>query len=341
MDSGQSMDVIEVDAASHRGIDYIRELRENVKFRPMASAKKIYIIDEVHMLTMESFNALLKTLEEPPQHILFILATTEYHKVPQTIISRCQVFNLKKVPLQKLQQHLSYVCKEEKITSDEEALFWIARSGDGSVRDSISLLEQSIHYCGHKLETEKIKQLIGQIPTDTFIRLTQSLLSTASDDKQASPKALAEPLRESFYSGIDLQRFIWEYLNFLRILTYVKRGITDAEFLELPGVQISQLAEQFATVDEIRLDFIFRELFDLLTKSQNLGLRNSHEMQILVEMKFSVIKDKLTRPSLSGVLQKLNQFSAALAGESSYSFEHELQKQFLGTVVDTKEVPSL
>ncbi len=336
IESGQSIDVIEIDAASHRGIDYIRELCENVKFRPMASYKKVYIIDEVHMLTQESFNALLKTLEEPPDHIVFVLATTEYHKVPQTVLSRCQIFNLKKVPLLKLQNYLSDLCQKEKITYDEEALFWIARSGDGSLRDSISSLEKAIHYCGKKLETDKVKELIGNTPSHFFIQLTHSLLK-----KDSSVDKLLSPISEFFSIGYDLQRFIWEYLDFLKSLMYIKKGILDIDIIGLPEAQIHQFSREFADNDEIHLHIIFREFFSLLAKSKNIGLRNSYEMRVLIEMELISIREKLQRPSLSGVLQKLNQFSAALAGGKSYSFEHELQKQFLGTVVDKLESTSI
>ena len=326
---GNSMDVIEIDAASHRGIDYIRELRESVKFRPMSSYKKVYIIDEVHMLTMESFNALLKTLEEPPEHVFFILATTEYHKVPQTIISRCQVFNLRKIGLLPLQNHLKGICKKEKIEAEEDALFWIARAGDGSLRDSISFLEQSIHYCGKKLTAEKVKELISSIPLDLFFDLSHALLK-----KESSMQDLLRPVREKLSSGIDLQRFVWEYLDFLRTLLYVKRGVLDPDFLELPDTQVRELSSQFSSYEETGIQLIFQELFALLEKSQNLSLRNSFELRALLEMKLLSIQERLRQPSIAGVLQKLNQFSANLSGDSAYSFEHELQKEFLGTVLE-------
>ena len=332
IESGQSLDVIEIDAASHRGIDYIRELCENVKFRPMVFSKKVYIIDEVHMLTQESFNALLKTLEEPPSHVVFVLATTEYHKVPQTILSRCQIFNLKKIPLRKLQSHLANICGKESIDYEEEALFWVARSGDGSLRDSISSLEKAIHYCGKKLETEKIKELIGNTPMHLFVQLSHALLK-----KNLELKTLLEPIREFFSLGYDLQRFVWEYLDFLKNLIYIKKGIQDIDHLSMPEAQIRQLSQEFNDYDELHLSIIFRQFFGLLEKSRNIGLRNSYEMQVLIEVELLSIKEKLQRPSLSAVLQKLNQFSAAVSGGASYSFEHELQKEFLGTVVDERK----
>ena len=331
IEKGNSMDVIEIDAASHRGIDHIRELRENVKFRPMSSYKKVYIIDEVHMLTPESFNALLKTLEEPPEHALFALATTEYHKVPQTIVSRCQVFNLRKIPILCLKEHLKKICKNENIEAQEDALFWIARAGDGSLRDSISFLEQSIHYCGEKLTTDKVKKLISAIPFETFFGITHALLK-----KEGSTQDLILPLREKFSMGVDLQRFIWEYLYFFRTLLYVRKGILDPDFLELPDSQIQELSSQFSDYEETDMQLVFQELFAVLKRSQNLSLENSFEIRVLLEMELLSIQERLRRPSIAGVLQKLKQFSAALSDKPVYSFEHELQKEFLGTVLETK-----
>ncbi|MGE5855121.1 MAG: DNA polymerase III subunit gamma/tau, partial [Syntrophaceae bacterium] len=148
---GSSMDVREIDGASNRGIDEIRELRENVKFSPSSSRYKIYIIDEVHMLTKEAFNALLKTLEEPPEHVMFIFATTEVHKVPATILSRCQRFDFRRISIEEIMTRLRYIAGEEKVTIDEDALMVIAKKGDGSLRDSQSIFDQVRSFCGNTI----------------------------------------------------------------------------------------------------------------------------------------------------------------------------------------------
>ena len=145
---GNSVDVIEIDGASNRRIDEIRDIRENVKFAPATGRYKIYIIDEVHMLTHEAFNALLKTLEEPPRHIIFMMATTEPHKIPVTILSRTQRFNFKLVPFQKIKESLEFICKKEGIEIEESALSLIVRTAGGSLRDAQSLLDQAISYAG-------------------------------------------------------------------------------------------------------------------------------------------------------------------------------------------------
>jgi DNA polymerase-3 subunit gamma/tau len=332
--NGYSMDVIEIDAASHRGIDYVRELRENVKFRPMQGKKKVYIIDEVHMLTNESFNALLKTLEEPPEHVLFVLATTEFNKIPETILSRCQVFTFRKVPLGILQRYLGSICRSEGIEADEEALFWIARRGDGSVRDSLSFMEQAITYCGKHIGVDQVKELTGAIYFDLFISLTKLILSSATD-----PEALMKPVHNFFVEGGDMNRFIWEYLDFLRMAVHIRNGSEDPEFLGIPGPEIAKIQQEFDATDPVRLNVIFQSIYGLLSRSFALRLRNSYETRVLIEMELLALREKLLAPSLSGIIQKLNRLSAS--PRTAHSPENELQKRFLGTVVDPNTMPEL
>jgi len=334
--NGNSMDVIEIDAASHRGIHHVRELRENVKFRPMRGNKKVYIIDEVHMLTQESFNALLKTLEEPPDHILFVLATTEFNKIPETILSRCQVFTFRKVPIAILENYLKEIATRESIRIDEEALFWIARRGDGSVRDSLSFMEQAIAYCGEEISVERVKELMGIVNFDLFLSLSKLLL-----DPDTDPESLMKPVHEFFVSGGDLNRFIWEYLDFLRMVVHIRHGSEDSEFLGIPGTQIGHIRDEIKEVDPAKLNVIFHGIYDLLTRSFALRLRNSYETRVLIEMELLAIKEKLSAPSLAGIIQKLNRLSASVSEGVAYSPENELQKKFLGTVVDPKSVPEL
>ena len=172
--TGQSTDVIEMDAASNRGIEYIRELRENARFAAMKSKHKIYIIDEVHMLTNESFNALLKILEEPPAKVIFILATTEKHKIPETILSRCQCFVFKKFSFNDIKDRLTYILKNENINFEENALVPLAHKAEGSMRDAISLLDQAIAYCYPNDLTElAIKNVLGIIDFDIYCQFLE------------------------------------------------------------------------------------------------------------------------------------------------------------------------
>ncbi len=332
--SGHSMDVIEIDAASNRGIQNIRELRESVKFQPMNSHKKVYIIDEVHMLTAEAFNALLKTLEEPPPHVLFILATTELNKIPETILSRCQVFIFRRVPLVKLQEHLASICKKENIAADDEALFWIARKGDGSVRDSLSFLETVITYSGKKVTAQTVKEITGVVWFDTYLRLTEALLQPESSSSE-----ILEPIRSIFSVGGDLSRFAWDFVDFLRIAIHVKNGIEDPEFLGVPDSEISSIRKALSDSDPVRIQIIFDGIYNLIHRAGVLRLRNSYESRVLIEVELYSIKEKLSRPSLSSVIHKINKLSSALREGIPYSPENDIQEKFLGTVVDPETVP--
>jgi len=334
---GNSMDVIEIDAASHRGIQHIRELRENIGFRPMSGHKKVYIIDEVHMLTNESFNALLKTLEEPPSHVLFILATTEFNKIPETILSRCQVFTFRKAPLQVVIDYTKELCEREKIQADEEALFWIARKGDCSIRDTLSFMEQAITYCDGNINTASVKELIGAVPMDVFLGLTITLL-----DKDSKEADLIQPIHDMFVNGNDLNRFVWEYLDFMRTLILIRQNLDNPEMLGIWKTDIALIKQTFIDTETQLLILIFNDIYKLLSETSALKLRNSYETRILIEISLISLKEKLSRPSLSGIIQKLNKLTASIeGGVSSYSAESELQKQFLGTVVEPGSIPKL
>ncbi len=175
--SSNSFDVIEIDGASNRGIDEIRTLRENVKFAPAYGRYKIYIVDEVHMLTMDAFNALLKTLEEPPEHVKFILATTEANKVPATILSRCQRFDFKRIPLEATMASLKVICAKEKLKIDDGALFAIAKAAQGSMRDALSILDQLSALGGQGIDAKDVFSMLGMVETDLLFQLTDALVS--------------------------------------------------------------------------------------------------------------------------------------------------------------------
>ena len=175
INNGSSMDVFEIDAASNRGIDEIRDLRETVKFAPVNGRFKVYIIDEVHMLTTEAFNALLKTLEEPPPHVVFIMATTEAHKVPATIQSRCQRYDFKRITVDDIFKRLKKVVDEMGITADDEALRMIAVKADGGMRDALSLLDQCIALSEQSLTMERVQQLLGLVGKEWLDKLTAAL----------------------------------------------------------------------------------------------------------------------------------------------------------------------
>ncbi|MDD8018316.1 MAG: DNA polymerase III subunit gamma/tau, partial [Bacteroidota bacterium] len=169
---GRSLDVIEIDGASNRGVDEIRNLRESVRYTPTHGKKKVYIIDEVHMLTKEAFNALLKTLEEPPAHVLFIFATTELQKVPATILSRCQRYDFRRISIDEIVAHLKYISEQEKISIDNDSLLIIAKKGDGSMRDAQSIFDQVISFCGTTITSKQVGDALNIVDQELFFKVS-------------------------------------------------------------------------------------------------------------------------------------------------------------------------
>src|SRR5690554_1491684 len=211
INAGVSLDVLEIDGASNRGIDEVRDLREKIKFAPVEGEYKVYIIDEVHMLTTEAFNALLKTLEEPPSHIIFIFATTEAHKVPATILSRCQRFDFKPLTPEEIFKHLNFISQEEQFTVEPAALQIIARESGGGLRDAIGLLEQSMAHADGNLTVTDAQAILGLIETEILFALAQAV---AEEDIQSGLGLINQVLE----NGKDLQLFARQTARFFRDL---------------------------------------------------------------------------------------------------------------------------
>jgi DNA polymerase-3 subunit gamma/tau len=247
---GTSMDVIEIDGASNRGIDEIRELRENVRYTPAKSRYKIYIIDEVHMLTKEAFNALLKTLEEPPPHIIFVFATTEPHKVPATILSRCQRYDFKRIPFREVTGSLKRIVEEEQIQISQRGLLSIARESEGSLRDAQSLLDQVIAYAGKTIRDEDIAEVLGLI--DHKI-LSDTIEALARRDVERC----LEVIEHVYHFGYDLQHFCRELLQYLRNLILIKVSQHPEGLMELPGEELELFKEQAAKFQFDQLNYLF------------------------------------------------------------------------------------
>ncbi len=246
--AGNSVDVVEIDAASNRGIDEIRELRENTRYLPARDRNKIFIIDEAHMLTTEAFNALLKTLEEPPPHTLFILATTEAHKLPTTIQSRCQHFAFRLLDYQEIVSRLEWVLSQENVQADEGSLAAIARAAEGSVRDALSLLDQVIAACGATLEAERVRQILGVTPSELFEELLTAL--DAKDGKHA-----LEIAGRLTAEGYDLTHFCGELARYLRDLVVAKSCGAESSLLQVPKTErprLERLAKLFGEEDLTR-----------------------------------------------------------------------------------------
>ena len=245
---GNSMDVLEIDGASNRGIDEIRQLREEVGYAASQGKRKVYIIDEVHMLTTEAFNALLKTLEEPPAHVVFVFATTEAHKVPETILSRCQRYNFRRIPPVAIVEELKQAVDEEGVTAEESALFLIARKADGGMRDALSLLDQVIAFSDAGITEDAIQNLLGLIPRDVYFDLTQTIVDR---DGARALEIIDELTRE----GSDLGEFVAGLMaHFRHLLVACAAGdLTDENLPETDRVQYAEVAAQFEEADLVRM----------------------------------------------------------------------------------------
>jgi len=222
IDEGRFVDLIEVDAASKTKVDDTRELLDNVQYRPASGRYKVYLIDEVHMLSKSSFNALLKTLEEPPPHVKFLLATTEPEKLPVTVLSRCLQFNLKRLTPKMIRERLEYICAEESVDVDAESLALIARAADGSMRDSLSLLDQAIAYCGGRVDAARVRTMLGTVDRQHVGRLLECL---ADGDAGALMQAVAE-IDERFPNYDNLLEELAQRLHRIAVCQVV--GASDA-----------------------------------------------------------------------------------------------------------------
>ena len=281
---GNSIDVIEIDGASNRGIDEVRELRENVRYTPAKSRYKVYIIDEVHMLTLPAFNALLKTLEEPPPHVLFIFATTEPHKIPATILSRCQRYDFRRIPLGEITRHLRQIVDDMKIEISQRGLSLIARESEGSMRDAQSLLDRLISYGGNKIQDGEITEVLGFIDQ-------KILLDTVEAIADQNPGRCLEIVDQIYQFGYDIQHFCKELLMVLRNLILLKVSAHPEPFLELPEEEIGALKKQ---ADRFQLDPL-NQLFGFLLKGEE-EIAQSTFTRTMLEM--TLIRMAMLRPLL-------------------------------------------
>jgi len=267
---GNSIDVLEIDGASNTGVDNVRELRENVRYLPGKSTHKIYIIDEVHMLSTSAFNALLKTLEEPPSHVLFIFATTEPHKIPLTILSRCQRFDFKRIPLNLIFERLRAIVSAEEVTIDDDTLMLIAREAEGSMRDAQSLLDQAISYGGKEVQEEDVLTLLGIADRKVLFDLSSAIV------RKDAKRCLAL-VDELYRLGYELGQFCKDLLNHFRNLLVVKLEGGGSPALTVPEHEVQDLKEQAAGVSFEDL----HRLFQILLRGEELMARSPFPKVIL------------------------------------------------------------
>ena len=267
------MNVIEIDAASNNGVDNIREIREEVAYRPTQGRYKVYIIDEVHMLSAGAFNALLKTLEEPPSYVIFILATTEAHKIPITILSRCQRYDFKRITVETIADRLMELMKKEGNDVEEKAIRYIAKAADGSMRDALSLLDQCIaFYLGEKLTYEKVLENLGAVDTEVFSSLLREILA------QHTSQAI-RILEDLIIRGRELGQFVTDFIWYLRNLLLISASDDPEEAVDVSRENLERMKEEAQMVDTETLMRYIR-IFSQLSNE----IRYASQKRVLVEI---------------------------------------------------------
>ena len=294
IDNGSILDVVEMDAASNNGVDDIRDLRDETAYTPSACKYKVYIIDEVHMLSTAAFNALLKTLEEPPAHVIFILATTEANKIPVTILSRCQRYDFRRITIDTIAARLSELMEKEGVDVEEKAIRYVAKAGDGSMRDALSLLDQCIaFYLGQKLTYDKVLEVLGTVDTEIFSQMLRTILA---GDVTGSIRTLETLLNR----GKELGQFVTDFTWYLRNLLLVKSADETEELLDVSTENLKLLKEESTMVDDETLIHYIRVLSELSGQ-----LRYAAQKRVLVEVALVKLCKPQMEQNLESVLERL------------------------------------
>lgn len=283
--NGSSVDAQEIDGASNRGIDEIRNLRENIRYLPSSGTYRIYIIDEVHMLTLPAFNALLKTLEEPPEHVKFIFATTEAHKVPVTILSRCQRFDFKRIPILKIEEQINRIIKEEGIKISDIGISIIAREAEGSLRDAESLLDQVVSFTGPNVEDDQITAVLGIIDRDLIYKISQAIIDGDS-------KSCLEIIDEIYNYGYDIKDFYREVTNQFRNLIVSLIHQDSSHLMDLPDNELKETKKQ---AKQAGMERLLQSLNFLINREVDLRYTNNPRIALeAILLKLSVLREYLS-----------------------------------------------
>lgn len=290
--AGSSMNCVEIDAASNNGVENIREILEEIQYRPASGKYKVFIIDEVHMLSIGAFNALLKTLEEPPEYVIFILATTEVHKIPITILSRCQRYDFKRISVDTISARLKDLMAAEQIDIEERALRYVAKVADGSMRDALSLLDQCLaFYIGQSVTYDNVLEVLGAVDTEVFSRLLRNVIL-------ADTLGCIGMLEEVVMQGRDLTQFVTDFTWYMRNLMLVKADENVENVIDVSTDNLKLLKEEADMVDmEILMRFI--RVFSELASQ----IKYSSQKRILVEIALI----KLTKPAMENTPEALIQ----------------------------------
>ncbi len=292
---GRSMDVTEIDGASNNGVAEVRELIEKVKYSATSCRYKVYVIDEVHMLSKSAFNALLKTLEEPPPKVVFIFATTELIKIPETILSRCQCFEYKALSREQVAEQLGLICKEEGISVDPTSLRQIAKSGGGSMRDSQSFLDQAIAFCGSEINSEAVETVLGAVSQDVLERFCKNLAD-------GNAPGLIEQIQEIVRSGKDLNIFCRDLMEFVRDLILIQSGAKAEILSNASGRDTSEVK---ALAEKLETDRL-RQAFSVLAKAEE-DMRRSPLPQLIFEMAAIRLTDVRPYHDIGAMIEQINQ----------------------------------
>ncbi len=295
--SGSAVNIVEMDAASNRGVDDIRQVIDEVQYSPSVGRYTVYIIDEVHMLTKEAFNALLKTLEEPPSHVIFILATTEPHKIPITILSRCQRYDFKRITIDTIAARLAELMDREQIEAEEKALRFIAKTADGSMRDAISMLDQCIaFYIGQKLTYENVLEVLGAVDQEIFSKLYNCIVKS---DVVSSMQVLDEVIMQ----GRELGQFVNDFIWYLRNIMIVQSVDDASDIIDVSQEQLDQFKEEAQMMDTEAVMRYIRVLSKL-----SVDMRYSNQKRVLLEITLV----KLNQPEMDNNNEALVNRIAAL-----------------------------
>ncbi|MCK4835194.1 MAG: DNA polymerase III subunit gamma/tau [Candidatus Aminicenantes bacterium] len=304
----KSPDYIEIDGASNNGVEEVRSLRETVKYKPIKNRYRVIVIDEVHMLSTSAWNALLKTIEEPPEHTYFIMATTGFHKIPATIVSRCQHFEFKRIPYEVIKMVLEEISKKEKINISEYALYLIARSSEGSLRDAKKILDQSIALSRGNVKDKDVIDILGIIEEDIFIQLTKSIFTRDKDKIINQIDILSE-------KGVDLRFFFSEYLKYFRNLIILKSVKKSDKIHNLNPEKIPEIKEILRNVNEVELLRYFNTAKDL-----EITMKHTENPRIILEYLLLKLSLFPTLTSIEEVIDKMK--SNRFLSEKNPSLQH-------------------
>lgn len=326
--AGQGLDVIEVDGASNTGVDDVRELRENIRYLPNRSRYKIFIIDEVHMLSTNAFNALLKTLEEPPEHAKFIFATTEPHKIPITILSRCQRFDFRKIPLARVASRMREISDAEQLTISDRSLSLVARQGEGSMRDALSTLDQVIAFSGEQVDDEAVQTLLGMVDRRLLLDTVEAVL-------QRDSRRALDAVRRVDQLGLALRRFTQDLLEMFRGMVICKVVEDPAEMLDLVGEELKELK---ALAEEASLDDLQR-IMTLLMKTQT-ELVNSSFPLLTLEMSLVRLATLAPTQDLAKLISHIESLEKRLATTPLPKTQHPAQRPTSSSTPSARPAPA-